>query len=67
MIGTARAQYHLRQSLVFFNAYVLNRPEIMLTFSEKKFDQSGIFTDEMTRQKVKEFMTSMRKWIVKLK
>ena len=67
MIGTARAQYHLRQSLVFFNAYVLNRPEIMVTFSEKKFDQAGILTDEMTRQKVKEFMVFLGQWIVKFK
>ncbi|KXV61953.1 hypothetical protein AD948_00100, partial [Acetobacter senegalensis] len=29
-IGGARAQYHLRQSLVFLNAYVLNRPEVMI-------------------------------------
>ncbi|POF62250.1 hypothetical protein CFR73_12620 [Novacetimonas maltaceti] len=30
MIGGARAQYHLRQSLVFLDAYVLNRPEAMI-------------------------------------
>ena len=27
MLGTARAQYHLRQSFVFLNVYPLNRPE----------------------------------------
>lgn len=30
MIGGARAQYHLRQSLVFLDAMVLNKPEVMV-------------------------------------
>ena len=67
MIGTARAQYHLRQSMVLFNAYTMNRPEIMVSLSEKKFDQTGRLTDEMTRQKVEEFVVAMLQWIVKLK
>jgi chromate reductase len=67
MIGTARAQYHLRQSMVFLNAYTMNRPEIMVSFAEKKFDQTGRLTDEMTRQKVKEFMVALLKWIFKFK
>ncbi|MHB1348026.1 MAG: NADPH-dependent FMN reductase, partial [Candidatus Humimicrobiaceae bacterium] len=41
MIGSARAQYHLRQSMVFLNAYIMNRPEIMVSFAEDKFDQTG--------------------------
>ena len=40
MLGTARAQYHLRQTMVFFNAFPLNRPEIMVPFAEKKFDDN---------------------------
>ena len=30
LIGGARAQYHLRQSLVFLDALVLNKPEAMV-------------------------------------
>ena len=67
MIGTARAQYHLRQSIVFLNAYTMNRPEIMVSFSEKKFDQTGRLTDEMTRQKVGEFIAALLQWIIKFK
>lgn len=67
MIGTARAQYHLRQSMVFLNAYTMNRPEIMVSFSEKKFDQTGRLTDEITRQKVEEFMIGLSQWIDKFK
>lgn len=49
MLGTARAQYHLRQMLVFLNAYVLNRPEIMIAQATAKFDEAGHLTDAPTR------------------
>jgi len=67
MLGTARAQYHLRQTMVFFNAFPLNRPEIMVPFAEKKFDETGKLTDEMTREKVKELIVALVKWIKKLR
>lgn len=67
MLGTARAQYHLRQTMVFFNAFPLNRPEIMVPFAEKKFDETGKLTDEMTREKVKELLVELVKWIKKLR
>lgn len=31
MIGGVRAQYHLRQSLVLLDAFVLNKPEVMVS------------------------------------
>jgi chromate reductase, NAD(P)H dehydrogenase (quinone) len=67
MLGTARAQYHLRQTMVFFNAFPLNRPEIMVPFAEKKFDEMGRLTDETTREKVKELLVELAKWIKKLR
>ncbi|HOW55742.1 MAG TPA: NAD(P)H-dependent oxidoreductase [Syntrophorhabdaceae bacterium] len=67
MLGTARAQYHLRQTLVFFNAFPLNRPEIMVPFAESKFDENGRLKDDMTRDKVKELVVELVKWIKKLK
>lgn len=67
MLGTARAQYHLRQTLVFLNAFPLNQPEIMVPFAESKFDETGILTDETTREKVKELLAELVKWIRKLK
>jgi chromate reductase len=67
MFGTARAQYHLRQTMVFFNAFPLNRPEIMVPFAEKKFDANGKLTDETTREKVKELLVEFVKWIRKLR
>ena len=50
MIGGARAQYHLRQILVFLDAYVLNKPEVMIGQATSKFDvDKGTITDQGTR------------------
>ncbi len=59
MLGTARAQYHLRQTLVFLNCFVLNRPEIMVPFAEQKFDASGNLTDDRARQLIRELLTEL--------
>jgi chromate reductase len=67
MLGTARAQYHLRQILVSLNAFPLNRPEIMVPFAESKFDGTGKLTDETTREMVKELLVELARWIRKLK
>lgn len=66
MLGTARAQYHLRQSFVFLNVYPLNQPEVMVPFVDKKIDQSGQLTDEKTREKIKELLESLISWTIKL-
>lgn len=49
-IGGARAQYHLRQSLVFLNAQVINKPEIMIGQAGSRIDaENGTISDEGTR------------------
>lgn len=49
MMGTARAQYHLRQILVTLNMPVVNQPEVMIGSAEQRFDSNGKLTDEPTR------------------
>ena len=50
VIGGARAQYHLRQSLVFLDAMVLNRPEAMIGQAGQKIDaEAQELTDGATR------------------
>lgn len=50
-IGGARAQYHLRQILVFLDAYVLNKPEVMIGQAATKIDPTpGVITDIVTTQ-----------------
>jgi chromate reductase len=49
MIGGARAQYHLRQIMVFLDAHVLNKPEIMIGGMTTKIDlEAGEIIDDAT-------------------
>jgi chromate reductase len=67
MLGTARAQYHLRQSLVFLNMYPLNQPEVMVPFAQEKINQNGQVTDQKTREKIKELLEALVIWTKKLR
>lgn len=53
VLGGVRAQYHLRQVLVFLDALVLNKPEIMVASAQAKFSAEGELTDAATRDFVK--------------
>lgn len=66
-LGTARAQYHLRQSCVFLNMYPLNTPEVMVGTAQNVFDAEGKLTDEDTRKRVKELLEALVAWTKKLK
>jgi chromate reductase len=67
MLGTARAQYHLRQSFVFLNMYPLNQPEVMVPFAQEKIGQNGRVTDQKTQEKIRELVESLVAWTRKLK
>jgi chromate reductase len=67
MLGTARAQYHLRQSCVWLNMYPLNAPEVMVPFAQDKFDASGQLTDQKTKTKIKELLEALIAWARKWK
>lgn len=67
MLGTARAQYHLRQSCVFLNMYPLNRPEVMVPFAQEKIDEKGRLTDTKTREKIAELVEALIVWARRLK
>ena len=66
-LGTARAQYHLRQSCVFLDMYPVNRPEIMIPFAQDKVDQNGRLTDPKTREKIRELLEALMAWTRKLR
>lgn len=52
-LGGARSQYHLRQVMVFVEAYVLNRPEVMIPAVQSKVDTAkGEITDATTRKMI---------------
>jgi chromate reductase, NAD(P)H dehydrogenase (quinone) len=62
MLGTARAQYHLRQMFVFLNMHPLNRPEVMIANADKRFDEHGNLTDEDTREHIRQLIQSLVTW-----
>jgi chromate reductase, NAD(P)H dehydrogenase (quinone) len=67
MLGSARAQYHLRQCFVFLNAMILNRPEVMIANAATRFDADGKLTDEATRKFVASLLVSLRDWTLRLR
>jgi chromate reductase len=67
MMGTARAQYHLRQCFVFLTCFALNQPEVMVPFAQEKIDKEGRLTDQKTREKIRELLESLVAWTNKLK
>jgi chromate reductase len=62
ILGTARAQYHLRQSFVFLNMYPVNGPEVLVTFAAEKFDGEGRLTDPATRELVGQLVINLIHW-----
>ena len=58
-LGTARAQYHLRQVMVFVNAFVVNRPEVMVGGAAAAFTD-GKLTDETARDLIRQQLTALR-------
>ncbi len=66
-IGTARAQYHLRQSFVFLNMIPINQPEVMVPVAQEKIGEDGKVTDQKAREKIRELLESLVAWTIKLK
>ena len=67
VIGTARAQYQLRQMLVFLNAHPINKPEVMIGQAPTKFDEAGNLTDEQTKQFIRDLLQSLAIWTRRLR
>src|SRR3712207_1151720 len=61
-MGTARAQYHLRQVFVFLNVYAINQPEVMIANAAAKFDAAGTLTDQSTRDHIRRLLQSLVDW-----
>lgn len=59
-LGTARAQYHLRQIGVYLDMRFLNKPEVMIGSAHERFDANGKLTHEVTRKFVGELMVALR-------
>lgn len=68
VIGGARAQYHLRQSLVFLDAHVFNKPEVMVGQVAGKVDPGTLeLTDAGTRDFIAGQLKAFASYARKLK
>ncbi len=63
-VGTARAQYHLRQNLNGLEAIAMPKPEIFVGSADKKF-ADGKLTDEETRKVISAWLAAFRDWVAK--
>jgi chromate reductase, NAD(P)H dehydrogenase (quinone) len=67
MLGTARAQYHLRQVLLAVNMHPLNRPEVLIAKARERFDADGNLTDEKTRALIAKLLNALVDWTRQLR
>lgn len=66
-MGSARAQYHLRQVCVYLNLHPLNKPEVFCNAFANTFDQDGKLTDASIQGLIKEQLAALRLWTEQLK
>ena len=67
MVGTARSQLQLRQSLASTNTPALLQPEVLVGQAREKFDAAGRLTDEATRKFLVLFLDHFVTWIARMK
>ena len=61
-MGTSRAQYHLRQSCVYLDLRVLNKPEVFSNAFSAAFNESGDLIDPSLQQQVTALMNALLAW-----
>ncbi|MCL5976045.1 MAG: NAD(P)H-dependent oxidoreductase [Candidatus Parvarchaeota archaeon] len=66
IIGTAVAQYHLRQIFSFLNAHPLERPQIFIGGAGDKIE-NGLFVDEDTVTLIKDLVQKLAEWAIRLR
>jgi len=61
-MGTARAQYHLRQVCVFLDLYPLNKPEVFSNAFSGSFDGAGNLVDAKIQELIVEQLLALKTW-----
>ena len=67
MLGGARAQAHLRQILSSLNAYVVNKPDVVVNFADEKFDAESKLKDEGAKAYIRQLLENLVKLTEMLK
>jgi len=65
--GTARAQYHLRQTCVYLDMLPLNKPEVFVSAAHQKVDAEGRLTDEPSRTALRALLEALSVWTRRLR
>lgn len=58
-LGSARAQYHLRQVFVYLDMEVINQPEVMVSSAHEVFDAEGRLSHETSRKLIRELIEAL--------
>jgi chromate reductase len=65
MLGTAVAQYHLREIFSFLNAHPMERPQLFISGISKKLDGAKILDDEL-RKLLLLFINNLALWAARI-
>jgi len=65
-LGASRMQYHLRQTLVSIDAFMFGKPEIFVSFADKKI-VNGELTDQPTKDIIKKQLEGFAKFIERVR
>ena len=65
-LGTARAQYHLRQVCVYLNLHPLNRPEVFGNAFTNSFDADGNVVDAKIQENITTQLAALVSWTQQL-
>ena len=61
-MGTARAQYHLRQVCVFLDLHPLNKPEVFSNAFSGSFDEEGNLVDTKIQELIGRQLIALHSW-----
>jgi chromate reductase, NAD(P)H dehydrogenase (quinone) len=61
-LGSARAQYHLRQVFACLSMLPVPRPEVFVLNAWEKFDAQGRLKDELVAKQLLELLTTLADW-----
>lgn len=64
--GGGRAQHHLRQIMIYLNGHFLNKPEVMITEAQTRFDVDGNLIDDATKRLITELLRNLALWTRRL-
>ncbi len=65
--GGMRAQYHLRQILVFTDSPAMLQPEVIIPRAHERFDGQGRLLDESTRELLRRYGVALTTWVERFK